>query len=349
MDVTEEKQKEYARRVKLSVTIGGHDATDTLMPSLLSATYTDNASGKADEVSLELHDRDGKWLGEWAPQKGTEVSMCIECSDWFGAGEAASLNCGAFKVDEIEYSGPPTKVTIKAVSASLSDGLRETKKTQAWEGYSLQSVAGEIAQRNGLELLYNADAHPFQRQDQREESDLPFLQRLASSRGVNVKVHDGKIICEAAIRGDARAAAVNIARTGEQFSPTSWSFKEKSEGTAFTGCDVQYLDPDTGEMVTHSFGAPGKDGQRKKVTLINQKVESRAEAEAFAKGGLRDKNKDETTGTLDIMGHPGVVAGCTLSLTGFGKFDGKYFVEKATHKIQGKYTTGLELRNTLDY
>ena len=105
MDVTNGKQEqEYARRVRLAVTIGGHDATDALAPSLLSAAYTDNAAGKADEVRLDLHDRDGKWLGEWAPKKGTEVSMRILCTDWFGPGQDASLNCGSFKGDEGEYS-----------------------------------------------------------------------------------------------------------------------------------------------------------------------------------------------------------------------------------------------------
>lgn len=275
--------------------------------------------------------------------------MRILCTDWFGPGQDASLNCGSFKVDEVEYSGPPTKVSIKAVSAALTDGLRETKKTQAWEGYSLRAVAGEIAQRNGLELLYNADAFPFNRQDQREESDLPFLQRLASARGVNVKVHDGRLVCEAAKRGDARAAAVAISRTGGQFSPSRWSFKEKSEGTAYSGCDVQYMDPESGEMHSYSFGEPGADGQREKITLINQKVESKAEAETFAQSALRNKNEAENTGSLDIMGHPGVVAGCTLTLDGFGTFDGKYFVTTATHRIEGKYTTGVELRRTLDY
>ena len=103
MDVNNGKQEqEHARRVRLAVTIGGHDATDALAPSLLSATYTDNAAGKADEVRLDLHDRDGKWLGEWAPKKGTEVSMRILCTDWFGPGQDASLNCGSFKVDEVE-------------------------------------------------------------------------------------------------------------------------------------------------------------------------------------------------------------------------------------------------------
>lgn len=109
------------------------------------------------------------------------------------------------------------------------------------------------------------------------------------------------------------------------------------------------MDPESGEMHSYSFGEPGADGQREKITLINQKVESKAEAETFAQSALRNKNEAENTGSLDIMGHPGVVAGCTLTLDGFGKFDGKYFVTTATHRIEGKYTTGVELRRTLDY
>lgn len=265
MDVTNGKQEqEHARRVRLAVTIGGHDATDALAPSLLSATYTDNAAGKADEVRLDLHDRDGKWLGEWAPKKGTEVSMRILCTDWFGPGQDASLNCGSFKVDEVEYSGPPTKVSIKAVSAALTDGLRETKKTQAWEGYSLQAVAGEIAQRNGLELLYNADAFPFNRQDQREESDLPFLQRLASARGVNVKVHDGRLVCEAAKRGDARAAAVAISRTGGQFSPSRWSFKENRKGRPTQAATSSTWTRNQGKCTPIPSASPALTGNGKK-------------------------------------------------------------------------------------
>ena len=129
--------------------------------------------------------------------------MRILCTDWFGPGQDASLNCGSFKVDEVEYSGPPTKVSIKAVSAALTDGLRETKKTQAWEGYSLQAVAGEIAQRNGLELLYNADAsRSTGRTSARNPTCLPAAAGLLP--GGERQVHDGKLVCEAAKRGDAR-------------------------------------------------------------------------------------------------------------------------------------------------
>lgn len=80
MDVNNGKQEqEHARRVRLAVTIGGHDATDALAPSLLSATYTDNAAGKADEVRLDLHDRDGKWLGNGLPRKGPRCP-CVSCA-----------------------------------------------------------------------------------------------------------------------------------------------------------------------------------------------------------------------------------------------------------------------------
>ena len=49
-------------------------------------------------------------------------------------------------------------------------------------------------------------------------------------------------------------------------------------------------------MHSYSFGEPGADGQREKITLINQKVESKAEAETFAQSALRNKNEAENTG-----------------------------------------------------
>lgn len=49
------------------------------------------------------------------------------------------------------------------------------------------------------------------------------------------------------------------------------------------------------------------------------------------------------------MGCPGIVAGITLQLEGWGKYDGTYFVESAEHKLARAYTTSAELRRTLEY
>lgn len=350
MDVKDDN----ARRVALSVTIGGHEATSFLEPCLLSFSYTDNATGKADSLQIELQDRDGKWSSSWMPRKGTGVSAALNCLNWFGPGRHASLNCGSFKVDEVEFSGAPDKVSLKAVSASLNSGLRETARTKAWEGYNLRGVAAEVAARHGLTLLYDAPEHTFARQDQREESDLAFLTRLAGARGVNLKVHDGKLALYGAREADSRKAALTIPKTGGQFSPKSYSFKEKSQGTAFTGCEVSYRDPATQRVYSYAFDAGGNRVEKaaadaQKVWTVNQRVESEADARTLAQNALRGKNGGECTGRLEIMGHPGLVAGVTLSLTGFGTFSGDYFVEKAEHRIGGGYATSAELRRVLAY
>lgn len=111
---------ELARRVTLQVSINGHDAADAMNPYLLEFSFTDNSHGKADEVQISLHNRDGRWSGPWKPKKGMPVSATIVCHDWEEPGQTLSLPCGGFKIDEIEFNGPPDKVSIKAVSSTLT-------------------------------------------------------------------------------------------------------------------------------------------------------------------------------------------------------------------------------------
>jgi phage protein D len=46
------------------------------------------------------------------------------------------------------------------------------------------------------------------------------------------------------------------------------------------------------------------------------------------------------------MGHFAYVGGSTVLLSGWGAFDGLYFIERATHHVDknGGYTTSLEIR-----
>lgn len=345
---------ELARRVLLEVSIGGHDATAYLEPYLTSFEFTDQAAGKSDEISLELHDRDGKWINEgWLPTKGTAIAASLLCLNWWGPGQLLALNCGRFTADEVSCSGPPDKVSIKGVSASLSGPLRETAHTRAWEGFSLRGVAGDVAGRNGLALYYDAEEHPFERQDQRNESDLAFLQRLAEERGVNLKVRDDRLILFSAQEADARAAPLTFARSGEGYGTVSeWEFQSKSEGAAYTACTVEYHDPATGELLTYTYNPSGAElsGENTaKVFPLDRRVESEADAMALARNKLRSVNKSEVTGSFTVLGNPGLVAGMTVDMAGFGQFSGKYFVEKTTHSLGGKYTTKAEIRLVLEY
>lgn len=336
-----------ARRTRLCVNIGGHNATDYIKSDLLEFTYTDNAKGKADEISLTLADLESKWQGPWKPAKGAVVIANLECLDWFGPGKDAELPMGQFTVDETEFSGPPDKVTVKAVSAAKSGSLSEEANTKGWENFTLQGIAEDLSQKHGLELLYEGPEHKFQRLDQREESDLAFLNRICRERGVNLKVHDGKMVLVSAKDLDAKEPGLVIKKKGEQFSPTSYSFKEASQGT-FAKAEVDYHDPAANETYTATIRpqGPPPSGQSLK---INTRVESSGAAISTGEAALREKNEDADTANIEIMGHPGLVAGITITLSGWGHYDGKYFVEKAEHKLGSGYTTSAELRRTLDY
>jgi phage protein D len=339
----------YARRVRLSVTIGGRDVTDAVSPDLLSFEVTDHAHGKADDLRLSLRDTNGRWSGAWLPAKGTPVSASILCLDWTGPGKRLGLNFGRFAVDEAEFGGPPDQLQIKAVSASTATAIRQEARTRAWESASLRVVAGDIASRHKLKLYYDGEDYPFSRQDQREESDLAFLKRLCEERGVNLKVHDGRLVLFGAQAYDAKSAVLTVTKHGGNLPALKWGFKSVS-GKTFKACEVAWLDPETRDLRTYTF-APHGQPPSEQLLRINRRVESQAEAMQLAQAELRKHNKGEFEGTLDTMGHPGLVAGIVIAASGFGKFDGRYFVEEAGHSIDGKsaYTSRVKIRSALSY
>ena len=62
---------------------------------------------------------------------------------------------------------------------------------------------------------------------------------------------------------------------------------------------------------------------------------------------LRAANKGEITGKMKMPGDPRMVAGVNIQLKGFGDFDGKYSIDKSTHKIP-PYTTDIEFSKVVE-
>ena len=336
---------EYARRVILQVSIDGHDVASAFAPYLLDFTYKDQIGGKSDEVQISLHNRDGRFSGEWALKKGLPVEASIICKSWEEPDQDLSLPCGSFRIDEIEFSGPPDKIQIKAVSADLTGPLRDTRKTRAWENASLSTVAGQIAQENGLTLFYSGPEHQFERHDQRNESDISFLNRLAGDCGCHCKVHNGKLALFDAENAEQAKASISIPKQGSMYSPTSYSFRVSSSATAYSGAKAAYTDPKTGTTHLAEVKSDKKQAGSEKQLTLQSRVESASQAIALGRARLHQENQKEETVSIEIMGCPKIAAGQTLELTGFGNFSGIYSIKTATHKVGGSggYTTGLEL------
>ena len=53
------------RRTAVSITFDGTDITDDIRPYLLGIVYTDDEDDLADDLKIEVQDRDDVWLEHW--------------------------------------------------------------------------------------------------------------------------------------------------------------------------------------------------------------------------------------------------------------------------------------------
>lgn len=61
-----------AHRAKVEIAFGGTDITSSILPYLLSVVYTDNEEDEADDLQINLQDRDSLWMKQWLEQVVTE-------------------------------------------------------------------------------------------------------------------------------------------------------------------------------------------------------------------------------------------------------------------------------------
>ncbi|EED3192849.1 late control D family protein, partial [Salmonella enterica subsp. enterica] len=115
------------------------DITADMQPDILSISYTDNEDGQVDDIAITLKNDDGKWSGDWSPEKGDFIRLV------FKPFNQIALECGSFQVDGITSSGPPSVVEVSAVSVPVAAGVRRDLKSNAWEKTTLRDIATSIA------------------------------------------------------------------------------------------------------------------------------------------------------------------------------------------------------------
>ena len=348
--------KALARRVAVKLFFKGADISKELSKYLQSLSFTDKEEDEADGISITLDDREGKWIKDWISTgrekgtkrafKGTEIHALVVQKNFKSDGKDKLLDCGVFEIDEVGYSGPPQKLTIKATSIPYKTQLRQTKHKKAWENTTLKNIAKKIAEKNGMKLMYLSAFNPsYKRKEQKNQTDIAFLKRLCKKAGISLKVTSKTIVLFDAAEYEKKNEVKKI-KAGKG-NILSYSFNTKTADASYTKCHVQYTDPHTKKKIEYTYkpGNANKDGQ----TLeIKQKVSSVGEAKILAEKMLREKNKGETTAEFTLVGDVDLVAGITVKVYGYGEFNGKYIIEQATHNITGGYRTQIKLRSCLE-
>lgn len=169
-----------------SITIEGKDVTTVMDARLMSLTLTDNRGFEADQLDLELDDADGMIV---LPRRGAVIHLAL---GWKGQ---PLFPKGAFTVDEIEHSGAPDRLTIRARSADFRETLN-TRREKSWHQTTVGEVVKEISARHNLKLALGKDLtdKTLDHLDQTNESDASFLMKLARQYGAIASVKDGNLL-----------------------------------------------------------------------------------------------------------------------------------------------------------
>lgn len=335
-----------ARRAYISLNYSGIDISKEVSSDLLSFSYTDNASREADNISISLKDAKGKWGGPWFPTKSDIIKTDIHTLNWRKDGDKQKLPCGHFFVDEPEYSGRPKVLTINAIASPLNSNFSNTERSKSWKNISLRAIASDIANRAGLSLQYLGNNPTYSSIQQSEKTDSAFLLELCEQEGLSMKVTDSKIVIFAESEFEKRPSVATYKESSS--SVLGYSFKSSLSNTAYAGVNVKYYDSTLGRKIEFLYSIREIDKEKDKIYQLNAKVKTGEEARRLAQNTLRKLNKTEFTGSLSVVGNIDLLGAVCINLKDFGAFDGKYYIEKATHDIGDGYTTELEIRKVLE-
>lgn len=346
-----------ARRIKPTVLYNNKDISEDITPYLKSISYTDNMGGEADDLQITLEDREGLWSGDWLPDKGAELNCSWTVMNWgsLTSGEQ-KLNLGIFELDEISCSFNPSEVQIKAVSVPNNTTLRGEEHTRSWEKATLKKIAQDIADGSKMTLVYDSEENPqLDRTEQTSQSDLSFLFKLCSDNGMAVKVTSKQIVIFDEIKYESEKPTITIVKPGTDYTTednmtyisnvSSVSFSSKLRDV-YKACHVKYRATQKKAYIEATFTDPNK--KEGKTLEIKEEVKSVAEAQKLAKRKLREKNSEEVTGSISLLGNFGLLATTVVIILGFGKFDGKYIIKRAQHDVGSGYTCSIDVRRCLN-
>lgn len=320
-----------------TVTLDGVDMADKINPRLMRLSISERRGEEADQLDITLDASDNALA---LPATGAKLTVSL---GWKGGGgtTAGLIGKGTFVVDEIEHSGPPDTVTIRAKSADFTAALR-LARNQIWRAQTLGKVLGDIAARHGLTLAV-ADALKSKSValvTQSRESDLALIKRLGRAHDAVATIKAGRLIFAPA--GQARSASgtaipeIIIKRTDQD----RHSFRVEGRET-YGGVSATWYNRATAKTVTVTVGKA--EGAKKLTRRYPSEIEAKRAAEA-AWSRLKRAPKKLTLSLA--LGRPDIAPETPIKVSGFHtQIDAeKWIVTEINHELgTGGSVSGLTL------
>ncbi|AMP13448.1 phage late control D family protein [Collimonas pratensis] len=314
------------------ITLDGQDITAKFAPRLVSLDLTECRSDSADELSITLSDTDGQLA---IPSKGARINVQI------GWKESGLVDKGVFTVDEIEHSGAPDLLTLRARTASLIDTFRQPVD-RSFHDTTLGAVIEVIAFQQELKagIAEALRGVKIAHLDQTRESDAAFLRRLGKKYDAAATVKNDTLLFMPAGRSKTASGRdlpmMRITRNlGDRHRYHS------AERDSYSGVRVFWHDDRHGMRRSVVAGAPG-NSKRLRTTYANE-----ADARTAAVAEWQRIQRGAATLELSLaLGNPALMPQSPVTVAGFKtEIDHQdWLTAKVTHSISDTgFTSGVEL------
>ncbi|WP_416222804.1 phage late control D family protein [Yersinia massiliensis] len=344
-----------------SITVDGIDKSGGIKKRLMSLTLTDNRGFEADQLDIELDDSDGQLV---LPRRGAKIAVAL---GWQGS---ALIDKGVFTVDEIEHSGAPDKLTIRARSADFRETLN-VRRDQSYHKTTIGGIIKIIAERNKLNPTLNKTMSDLtvDHIDQTNESDGNLITRLAKQYGAIAAVKNGNLLFIK--QGQSKTASgkpipvMTVIRSlgdGHQFS--------MADRGAYTGVVANWLNTRTTEKPavkvkrkrkTKSTAKPKEPeekqgeyliGTDENVLTLRTTYASKNNAQRAAKSNWERLQRGAAKFSIQLAkGRADLYPEVPVKVTGFKKQidEADWTLVTVTHSVSDTgFTTALELEVKID-
>jgi phage protein D len=320
------------------VTLDGKDLTDRINPRLVSLTLSEKRGDEADQLDIVLSDTDGMLA---IPKEGAVLKLQL---GWKQGRDVTVglIDKGSFKVDDVQHSGPPDQITIKARAADFTSAIRN-RRSQSWKKTTLGAVLRDVAGRNGLTARITASLASIALPSisQGRESDIAFLRRLGREHDAVATIKDKNLIFAPKGAGQTSTgkALPTLTITKASGDGHNWQ-RQKRDGQQ--GVTASWHDKKAAKRRTFTVG---KEDGAKKIRKVYPD-EASAKRAAVAE---RDRLK-RAPATFDIrlaLGRPDAMPEARVSASGFkDEIDATmWLISEVTHRLdnRGGFTSDLRM------
>lgn len=315
------------------ITLDDQDITAKFAPRLVSLSLSECRGEESDQLDITLTDADGQLA---IPRRGARINVQIGWTD------SGLVDKGLFTVDEVEHSGTPDLLTLRARTANLIDTFRQVNE-YSFSNTTVGGIIEAIAFRQQLQAgvsdaLRNIEVKHM---DQTRESDAAFLRRLGKKYDAAATVKNDTLIFMPAGRSKTPSGKdlplIHIIRSlGD-----SHRF-HTAERDSYTGVRAFWHDANHGGLRRSVVAGVSGNTKRLRTTYTSE-----ADARTVAIAEWQRIQRGLATFEMSLaLGNPGLIPQSPVNVSGFkADIDNMdWIAAKVSHSVSdGGFTSRVEL------